>query len=92
MFVNPYIFGPAAGAFFGYLMGCLMNHRAILSTANWIPGYVILGALAGLNGAAVLSGTKNGKKEDWKKEVWDKVIVPDREFLYKEPGYSFDED
>ena len=67
MYINPYILGPALGAFFGYLMGCLMNSRAILSTANWIPGYVILGALAGLNGAAVLSGTNNGKKEDWEK-------------------------
>lgn len=64
MYINPYILGPAAGAFFGYLMGCLMNHRAILSTASWIPTYVVLGALAGLSGAARLG---NGKKEDREK-------------------------
>ena len=64
MYINPYILGPALGAFFGYLMGCLMNSRAILSTANWIPGYVILGALA-----CLLCATKqdNRKKEDREK-------------------------
>ena len=64
MYINPYILGPALGAFFGYLMGCLMNSRAILSTADWIPGYVILGALTGLLGATKLG---NGKKEDREK-------------------------
>jgi len=67
MYINPYILGPAAGAFFGYLMGCLMNHRSIIGTANWIPTYVILGALAGLTGAAKLDAERNVKKEDWEK-------------------------
>ena len=67
MYINPYILGPALGAFFGYLMGCLMNSRAILSTANWIPGYVILGALAGLLGAAKLDAEGHVKKEDREK-------------------------
>ena len=62
--MNPYILGPAAGAFFGYLMGYLMNSRSIIGTASWIPTYVILGALAGLTGAAKLD---NVKKEDWEK-------------------------
>ena len=64
MYINPYILGPLAGAFFGYLMGCLMNSRAIIGTANWIPAYVVLGALAGLLGATKLD---NGKKEDREK-------------------------
>ena len=64
MYINPYILGHAAGAFFGYLMGCLMNSRAIIGTANWIPAYVVLGALAGLLGATKLD---NGKKEDREK-------------------------
>ena len=64
MYINPYILGPAAGAFFGYLMGCLMNSRAIIGTANWIPAYAVLGALAGLLGATKLD---NGKKEDREK-------------------------
>lgn len=67
MYINPYILGPLAGAFFGYLMGCLMNSRAILSTANWIPVYVILGALAGLSGAAKLDAEGHVKKEDREK-------------------------
>ena len=64
MYINPYILGPAAGAFFGYLMGCLMNSRAIIGTSDWIPTYVVLGALAGLSGAAKLG---NVKKEDREK-------------------------
>lgn len=28
---------------------------------------------------------------DWKSEVWDKYIVPDDKYLYKKPGYSYDE-
>ena len=75
MYINPYILGPALGAFFGYLMGCLMNSRAILSTANWIPAYVVLGALAGLLGATKLD---NGKKEDREKG----------EFLTETKGYK----
>ena len=62
--MNPYIIGPAAGAFFGYLMGCLMNSRVIIGSANWVPTYVVLGALSGLAGAAKLG---NVKKEDREK-------------------------
>lgn len=67
MYINPYILGPATGAFFGYLMGCLMNSRAIIGTANWIPTYVVLGALAGLLGAAKLDAEGHVKKEDREK-------------------------
>ncbi|MBO4887483.1 MAG: tautomerase family protein [Firmicutes bacterium] len=34
---------------------------------------------------------KDIDEENWKKEVWDKNIVPDRKFLFKEPGYTCDE-
>ena len=67
MYINPYILGPAAGAFFGYLMGYLMNSRAIIGTANWIPAYVVLGALAGLLGATKLDAEGHVKKEDREK-------------------------
>ena len=30
-------------------------------------------------------------RDDWKEQVWDAKIVPDAEFLYKKPGYSYDE-
>ncbi|MCR5584025.1 MAG: tautomerase family protein [Lachnospiraceae bacterium] len=31
---------------------------------------------------------KEVDKEDWKSKVWDKKIVGDSKFLYKEPGYT----
>ena len=40
--------------------------------------------------AGISVAVKDVEKEDWKTEVWDKVIVPDREYMYKEPGYSMD--
>ena len=69
MYINPYILGPAVGAFFGYLMGCLMNSRAIIGTANWIPTYVVLGALAGLSGAAKLGNVKDREKGEFLTET-----------------------
>ena len=69
MYINPYILGPAAGAFFGYLMGCLMNSRAIIGTANWIPTYVVLGALAGLLGATKLDNVKDREKGEFLTET-----------------------
>ena len=58
--MNPYILGPVFGALAGAFMGWLMNERAILGTANWIPGFVLMGILWGISGAARLSG---GKKD-----------------------------
>ena len=58
--MNPYILGPVFGALAGAFMGWLMNSRAILGTANWIPGFVLMGILWGISGAARLSG---GKKD-----------------------------
>ena len=69
MYINPYILGPLAGAFFGYLMGCLMNSRAIIGTANWIPAYVVLGALAGLLGATKLDNVKDREKGEFLTET-----------------------
>ena len=69
MYINPYILGPALGAFFGYLMGCLMNSRAIIGTANWIPTYVVLGALAGLLGATKLDNVKDREKGEFLTET-----------------------
>ena len=58
--MNPYILGPVFGALAGAFMGWLMNERSILGTANWIPGFVLMGILWGISGAARLSG---GKKD-----------------------------
>ncbi len=59
--MNPYILGPVFGALAGAFMGWLMNERAILGTANWIPGFVLMGILWGISGAAKFS---DGRKED----------------------------
>lgn len=31
---------------------------------------------------------KEIEKENWKKDVWDKQIVPDEKYLYKKPEYK----
>lgn len=32
---------------------------------------------------------KDVDEEDWKEEVWDKDIAAHRDYLYKEPGYTY---
>ena len=59
--MNPYILGPVFGALAGAFMGWLMNERSILGTANWIPGFVLMGILWGISGAAKFS---DGRKAD----------------------------
>ena len=45
----------------------------------------------GCNLSSVSVAVKDVDKEDWKKEVWDKSIVPDDAFLYKKPEYTCDD-
>ena len=42
----------------------------------------------GCKQTSVSVAIKEVKEEDWKEEVWDMCIVSEKEFLYKEPGYS----
>jgi len=51
--------------------------------------YVIAETL-GCKTSSVSVAIKEIAEDDWKESVWDKKIVPDRESLYKEPGYSCD--
>lgn len=60
-----YVIAPAVGAFFGWLVGCMMNERALIGSANWIPTYLVLGALWGIARAAAYRGVF--KKEDREK-------------------------
>ena len=30
-------------------------------------------------------------EDEWDEQVWDREIVPQRDFLYKEPGYTREE-
>ena len=38
--------------------------------------------------SSVSVAIKEIAEDDWKELVWDKKITPDKEKLYKEPGYS----
>ena len=53
---------PAFGAFFGWLYGCMINDRVLIGSTDWVPTYLVLGALVGLGGAAKYRGMF--KKED----------------------------
>lgn len=41
--------------------------------------------------SSVSVAIKDVAEEDWKREVWDKSIVPDSRYLYKKPGYTYEE-
>ena len=38
--------------------------------------------------SSVSVAIKEIEKESWKKDVWDKQIVPDEKYLYKKPEYK----
>ena len=42
--------------------------------------------------SSVSVAIKDISEENWKNEVWDKCIIPQKEYLYKKPGYSCDDD
>lgn len=57
--------------------------------ANQIAG-VITNTL-GCETKSVSVAIKDVEQSEWKDEVWDRHIIPDEQFLYKKPGYSYDE-
>ncbi len=46
--------------------------------------------ILGCDTSSVSVAIKDIPPEDWKEEVWDADIVPDAEYLYKKPGYTYD--
>ena len=46
----------------------------------------------GCQTSSVSVAIKDVAREDWKEQVWDRYIVPDENFLYKKPGYSYDKE
>ena len=42
----------------------------------------------GCKETSVSVAIKEIPESDWKKEVWDKSLVKDKDSLYKEPGYT----
>ena len=50
----------------------------------------VIAETLGCKTSSVSVAIKDIPEKDWKKEVWDKSIVPDEKYLYKRPGYSYD--
>lgn len=40
--------------------------------------------------SSVSVAIKDVDQKNWKEEVWDKSIIADKEYLYKEPEYTYD--
>ena len=40
--------------------------------------------------SSVSVAIKDIDENDWKEEVWDKNIIPNKDYLYKKPGYTYD--
>ena len=48
----------------------------------------VIAETLGCKASSVSVAIKDIPEKDWKTEVWDKNIVPDEKYLYKQPGYS----
>ncbi len=48
----------------------------------------VIAETLGCKTTSVSVAIKDVAEEDWKKEVWDKCIVPERDFLFKKPEYE----
>ena len=46
--------------------------------------------ILGCDTSSVSVAIKDIPREEWKEKVWDADIVPDENYLYKKPGYSYD--
>ncbi len=40
--------------------------------------------------SSVSVAIKDVDEKNWEEEVWNKNIITDKEYLYKEPGYTYD--
>ena len=47
-------------------------------------------AILGCEISSVSVAIKDVDEKDWKEEVWDKNIIPNKDYLYKKPGYTYD--
>lgn len=47
-------------------------------------------ASLGCDESSVSVAIKEIAKEDWKPQVWDTQIAPEKDSLYKKPGYTCD--
>ena len=44
----------------------------------------------GCDASSVSIAIKEIEKDDWKSKVWDTQIAPEKDSLYKKPGYTCD--
>ncbi|MCQ2226928.1 MAG: tautomerase family protein [Bacteroidales bacterium] len=51
----------------------------------------VIAETLGCETSSVSVAIKDINGDDWKSEVWDKQIVPDEKYLYKKPGYSYND-
>ena len=49
-----------------------------------------IAAILGCEISSVSVAIKDVDEKDWKEEVWDKNIIPNKDYLYKKPGYTYD--
>ena len=49
-----------------------------------------IASILGCEISSVSVAIKDVDEKDWKEEVWDKNIVTDKDYLYKNPGYTYD--
>ena len=49
-----------------------------------------IAAILGCEISSVSVAIKDVDEKDWEEEVWDKNIIPDKDYLYKKPGYTYD--
>lgn len=46
--------------------------------------------ILGCDTSSVSVAIKDIPPEDWKEKVWDADIIPDKKYLYKKPGYTYE--
>lgn len=51
----------------------------------------VIAKTLGCETKSVSVAIKDVEQSAWKKEVWDKHIIPDEKYIYKKPGYTYDE-
>ena len=52
----------------------------------------IIAETLGCSTSSVSVAIRDIPEEEWKDSVWDRKIVPDKKYLYKMPGYSYNEE
>lgn len=49
---------------------------------------LVVAETLGCDLSSVSVAIKDIAADEWKEKVWDAIIVPDEEFMFKKPGYT----